>query len=227
MKNNNLKQICIIIAFFAVNFNVSGQQINKTFEQRSFGKWLVETPWEVSFGGSIVSDNTDVYNSPSEFFNYTYYPARFSAEKALKMSELSMQLVFSSTSIKPHGYAELGVNFKYDFSFLFGEAKSFDSYALIGAGLTYRDNDYDKWAATSYDHNFQPTFSTALGANIWLTKVMAINLEGQAKFAEDQYLQANIGLVFKINPVKKAPILKPKSKEAKNALLHLRGIINK
>ena len=56
---------------------------------------------------------------------------------------------------------------------------------------------------------------------------MAINIEGQAKFATDPYLQANVGLVFKINPILEKILLKPKSQEAKDALQHLRGIINK
>ena len=73
----------------------------------------------------------------------------------------------------------------------------------------------------------QPSLNTALGVNLWITQVMAINLEGQAKFATDPYLQANIGLVFKINPILKKVKIKPKSQEAKDALQHLRGIINK
>ena len=56
---------------------------------------------------------------------------------------------------------------------------------------------------------------------------MAINFEGQAKFATDPYLQANLGLVFEINPIIEKIILRPKSQEAKDALQHLRGIINK
>jgi hypothetical protein len=227
MKNNNLRKVYILIASFVAVTSVFAQQEDKAYEHRSFGKWLVETPWEVGFGGSVISDNTSVYNSSQAFFNNTYFPARFSAEKSLKMSDLSMQLVIASTSFKPHGFAEVDINFKYDFSFLFGESKSFESYALIGAGLTYRDNGYDKFAKTYYDDNFQPSFNTAFGTNFWITKSMAINLEGQAKFAKDQYLQANIGLVFKINPIKSIPILRPKSKEAKHALQHLRGIINK
>jgi len=49
-----------------------------------------------------------------------------------------------------------------------------------------------------------------------------------AKFTKDKYLQASIGLVFKIGSCKTPDCtVAPKSKEAEDALQHLRGIINK
>jgi len=223
MKTKNISIAFFLVLIFTGTLKINGQQIDKNSKKISCGEWLIETPWKVGFGGSIIKDNNANFTSSIPLLEYTYYPARFSAEKDLKLQGLSMQLVFASTSLKPHGFGAIDVNFKYE---LLAVDKWLDSYALLGSGLTYRDNDH-LTSTTLYDNNFQPTFNTALGANLWLTKVMAVNFEGQAKFAKDPYLQANIGLVFKINPVKEVPILKPKSQQAKDALQHIRGIINK
>ena len=228
MKKNNFKSFLLLVFLFVGILTMNAQQsdINK---KRSFGEFLMETPWRVGFGGSIIKDNNGSFESDIEFFNYTYYPARFYAEKDLRLEALSMQLVFESTSFKPHGFGTADINFKYNISSLLGKSKSFDAYGLLGCGVTYRDNKetYDVTQTTIYDDDIQPSLNAALGANLWLTNLMGINFEGQAKFATDPYLQANIGLVFKINPILKKAKIKPKSQEAKDALQHLRGIINK
>lgn len=227
MKIKHLKQISLFTLILAVALTTNAQQSDINSKQGSFGDWLMETPWRVGFGGSIIKDNTGNFKSSSlDFFNYTYYPASFYAEKDLQLDKLSMQLVFMSTSFKPHGFGSADVNFKYNISSLLGDFEAFDLYGLLGCGVNYRDNNYLS-NTTQYDDEYQPSLNTAIGTNIWLTKVMAVNFEGQAKFSTDPYMQANIGLVFKINPILEKIVLKPKSQEAKDALQHLRGIINK
>ena len=84
------------------------------------------------------------------------------------------------------------IHFALSFSFfsLLGKFKRFDAYGLLGCGVTYRDNKhiYDVTETTIYDDDITPSLNAALGANLWLTKLMGINFEGQAKFATDPYL---------------------------------------
>ena len=226
MKTLDLKSFSLLILCFVVTLSVNAQQQTSNQKKASLGDWLMDTPWRVGFGGSVIKDNNGNFDSSIKFFNYTYYPASFSAEKDLAIDRLSMQLVFTSTSFKPHSFGSADINFKYNFSDLFGNYESYDMYALLGCGVNYRDNNHLS-NTTIYDDEYQPSLNTAFGVNLWLTKVMAINFEGQAKFATDPYLQANLGLVFEINPIIEKILLRPKNQEAKDALQHLRGIINK
>ena len=226
MKTSYISIFILVLFVFAVNSKSSAQQTNDNLKPRSFSEWLKETAWVVGFGGAIVKDNNQNINSSNPLLEFTNYPAQFTADKNLRLNGLSIQLALASTSFRPHTFAELDLNFKYDLNNLIGKTKWFDPYASLGFGLTYRDN-MDIAVLRYHDDDLQSTFSTSFGANFWLTKVMGINLQGQAKFAKDPYLAANIGLVFKIRPAVKKLILKPKSQEAKDALQHLRGIINK
>ena len=190
-------------------------------EKKSFKSWLTETPWTVGFGGSIIQDGGELIKKVTE---YTFYPATFTADKDLSIKGWSAQFAFSSTSLNPHGFLSGDINFKYDFNNLIGDTKWFDPYSTLGVGVTYRDQTVFN---PSYDKNTKPTFNAGLGANLWLNKIMAINLQGQAKLTKDPYLQANIGLVFKLNSSPAECETMPKTPETEDALNHLRGIINK
>jgi len=71
-------------------------------------------------------------------------------------------------------------------------------------------------------------FNAGLGANFWLYPNFGLNAQGLAKLGSDSYLQASLGLVFKLGNCQ-APKCEatPKTQEAQDALQHLRGIINK
>ncbi len=187
---------------------------------------LTKTPWIVGFGADIIDDD----NKPSSIFHnlktYQYYPAKFTAEKVIK-NGWSGQLAFGSTSLNPHNFLMLDLNGKYYFMYKKTEKKILDPYGIFGLGYTYRDHSpYVK--NTSADHNNTVNLNLGLGANIWLYPNMGINLQGLAKFTKDKYLQASVGLVFRIGGTK-APecTVTPKTQEAQDALQHLRGIINK
>ena len=113
MKTLDLKSFSLLILCFVVTLSVNAQQLNSNQKKASLGDWLMDTPWRVGFGGSIIKDNTSNFDSDITFFNYTYYPASFFAEKDLNLDRLSMQLVFASTSFKPHGFGSADINFKY------------------------------------------------------------------------------------------------------------------
>ena len=195
-----------------------------TTEKRSFGEWLTKTPWSVSFGGSIINDEGGRKLIHPSLFDYTNYPAFIAFDKDLSVDGLSTQLMFQSTSLKNHTFLSLDINFKYDANKIIGETKFFDPYFISGLGYTYRDASYSR---PYLDNKSSVNFNIGLGANFWLNNVLAINTQGLAKFSTDSYLQANIGLVFKLNSTPAECELMPKTPETEDALNHLRGIINK
>lgn len=215
--------IRLTLFILLVSNGVSAQ--NDTTANKSFGKWLTSTPWLVSIDVSMVDDNNDVGSIFRGLRKYQYYPAKFTIEKKI-VKGWSAQLTFASTSIKPHNYLALDANAKY--SFLHKKTSKFDPFAILGLGYTYRDysievpNDFEGSSLNSL------TFQTGLGANYWLFQNVGITAQGLAKFTNDNYLQASLGIVFKIGN-NKAPecTVAPKSQEAQEALQHLRGIINK
>jgi hypothetical protein len=219
MKKKNLTLAIIAFLMFA---GVSKAQDSTSNNKMSFGKWLTKTPWQVSFGGNIIDDG-----NKSETFkaldDYAFYPAQFTAEKNLKKG-WNAQFAFSSTSINPHNFLAVDLNAKYDFNNLIGDTKWFDPFGVLGLGYTYRDRTL---LASGGGLNVI-NFNAGLGANFWLFPNMGITAQGLAKFAKDNYLQASLGLVFKIGNCE-APKCEatPKTQEAQDALQHLRGIINK
>ena len=220
------KNVTVALLAFLMLVNVSNAQDTTSNPKLSFGKWLTKTPWIVGFGGEIINDkvrNEGVFRSP---LKYEYYPAKLTAEKQL-IKGWSAQFAFMSMSLNPHNYLAVDLNAKYDFNNLIGETKWFDPYGVLGFGYTFRDNSpFGK--VIYFEKQNTLNFNTGLGANFWLFPNMGINAQGLAKFSSDSYLQASLGLVFKIGNCE-APKCEvtPKTQEAQDALQHLRGIINK
>ncbi len=223
MKKKNATLALTALLMFA---GASNAQDTTSNTKLSFGKWLTKTPWQVSFGGNIIDDGkkSETFKSLNK---YAYYPAQFTADKVLKKG-WSAQFAFSSTSLNPHNFLGVDLNGKYDFNNLIGDTKWFDPYGVLGLGYTYRDksvNSPNKGSGSSLN---VVNFNAGLGANFWLFPNMGITAQGLAKFSKDNYLQASLGLVFKIGNCE-APKCEatPKTQEAQDALQHLRGIINK
>jgi len=223
MKRKNVTLAISALFLFLGTTTIKAQDAETTAtEKRTFGKWLTETPWTVGFGANIIQDGGPLFKS--SLFGYAYFPATFTADKNLSWKGFSTQLAFTSTSLKPHSFLSVDLNLKYDLNNLIGDTKWFDPYAISGVGIAYRDQTtYNK----AYEKNTRPTFAFGFGANFWLTQIMAINLQGQAKFTKDNFLVAHAGLVFKLNNAAPACEATAKTPEAEDALQHLRGIINK
>lgn len=225
MRKKNVTIALTAFLMFAGVSSITAQEATPT-EKKPFGVWLTKTPWIVSFGADMIDDNNNskIFRSLKE---YSYYPAKFTAEKVLKKG-WSAQFAFASTSLNPHNYLGIDLNGKYDFNNLIGDTKWFDPFGVLGLGYTYRDltpmtkNDNPSSSLNSIN------FNAGLGANFWLFPNMGITAQGLAKFSKNNYLQASLGLVFKIGNCQ-APKCEatPKTKEAEDALQHLRGIINK
>lgn len=223
MKKKNVTIALIAFLLFTGVTNLFAQTTTPT-EKKPFGEWLTKTPWIVSFGADIVDDNNDPGSIFHNLKTYQYYPAKFTAEKVL-VKGWSAQFAFGSTSLNRHNFLMVDANAKY--SFLYKKASKFDPFAIIGLGYTYRDHSV-LGVNSSEDKNNSFTFHTGLGANLWLYPNMGLTAQGLAKFTKDKFLQASIGMVFRIGGTK-APecTVTPKTKEAEDALQHLRGIINK
>lgn len=211
------KNVTIAIMAFLL---FTGATLNAQTERKSFGEWMLKTPWMVSFSGDIINDHakTKVFD---KFLNYDYYPARFSAEKVM-IKGWSAQGSIGTTSFKPHTFLFLDGAFKYDLNNLIGDTKWFDPFATIGAGYSRRN----PYPSNKIDNAL--TANVGAGFNIWVFKNVAFTTQGLAKFGNDSYLQASFGLMFKVGS-DKAPecTVTPKTKESEDALQHLRGIINK
>jgi hypothetical protein len=201
-----------------------------------------------------------------------WYPARFAVEKSLfafssknYLKGFGLQGVLSIQGIQPINFGAADLNLKYHFKALMGEAKItkwFDPYLLAGVGVS--DFLYDTLATVHasnggklvYNHKYlYPvaqkftadrfiTLNAGVGCNFWITEVVAINLQAEAKFGQfieklggSNYTQYSAGLVFKIGKCNKADTkveeVKPpasnykRSKEEEDALIHLREHLNK
>jgi len=225
MKRKNVTLAISALLMFLSSSTIKAQDADTTAtEKRSFGKWLTETPWSVTFGGSIINDEGGRKLIYPSLFDYTNYPAFIAFDKDLSLDGFSTQFVFQSTSLKSHSFLSVDINFKYDVNKLIGETKFFDPYVVSGLGYSFRDNSPSK---PSYDNLSTVNFNFGVGANFWLNNILAINTQGTAKFTGNSYLQANIGLVFKLSQSAPECEVTAKTTEAEDALQHLRGIINK
>lgn len=203
MKSKNLKFVSTFIFLISISIIKAQEEKslfgNKTNEisisedknQRiSFKSWLFNTPCIIGFGGEIIHDHFSDKNF-EKFLDYDYYPAKFTADKYL-MQGWSIQGAFVSTSLKPHTFIGLDLGFKYDFNNLIGDTKFFDPYSILGVGWSKRSPE------RSNIEDRALTFNAGLGFNIWMFPNWGINAQGLAKLGNDSFLQASLGLVFKI-----------------------------
>lgn len=221
MKKKNVTIALVAFLMFGGTAKLSAQDSTST-EKKSFSTWLTKTPWIVGFGGDIVLDNPNG-GYIRKIAAYDYYPAKFTAEKVMKKG-WSAQFSFASTSLRPHSFLSIDLNAKYDFNNLIGETKWFDPYGVLGLGYSYSDAKPLVVGGAFHSANL----NIGAGANFWLFPNMGLNAQGLAKFGPNTYLQASLGLVFKIgNSIAPKCEATPKTQEAQDALQHLRGIINK
>ena len=193
-------------------------------EKKSLATWLTKTPWQIGIGMNIIDDNQD----PKTFAairDAKWSPYKFTMDKAL-VKGFGVQLAFSSTSYNPHNFLAVDLNFKYNF---IKQPKRFEGFALAGLGYTYRDYTVNtKNTVKKIDSQNTPGLNLGLGANYWIFTNVGIQVQAVANISKDKYMGGALGLIFKIGsttPVKCE--VAPKTKEAEDALQHLRGIINK
>ena len=196
-------------------------------EKKSLATWLTKTPWQVGIGMNLIDDN-DNTKSFGSLRDKTWSPFKFTLEKAL-VKGWDLQLAFSSTSYNPHNFLAIDVNGKYDLNNLIGETKWFDPYALVGLDYSYRDyTELKVNAVKGVSSTNKIGFNAGLGANFWLFPNVGIQTQAVAKLGGNNYMAVSLGLVFKIGAATPAKCeVAPKTKEAEDALQHLRGIINK
>ena len=196
-------------------------------EKKSLATWLTKTPWQVGIGMNLIDDN-DNTKSFGSLRDKTWSPFKFTLEKAL-VKGWDLQLAFSSTSYNPHNFLAIDVNGKYDLNNLIGETKWFDPYALVGLDYSYRDyTELKVNAVKGVSSTNKIGFNAGLGANFWLFPNVGIQTQAVAKLGGNNYMAVSLVLVFKIGAATPAKCeVAPKTKEAEDALQHLRGIINK
>ena len=197
-----------------------------------------------------INNHGGKYHGGNPAFNT---PFKFSIEKDIygfrhwkHTKGFSLVAAVASTSLRPHNFFALDGYLKYDLNTLIGDTKFFDPYILGGVGFTYQDYDGNTgpWANGIVGGIRQSkddfiTINGGLGFNIWIFPNVAINMQSVAKQGKlakvwegTNYFQNSVGLVFKIgrcNKVAEPQVACPykRSKEAEDALIHLREHINK
>lgn len=257
MKKQYLIIAITAFSFFARITNVQAQDTTMSFgKYLTETPWLVtvgmdfvdnddkRNPFKIYNHGGKFAGKSPAFNTP----------AKFSVEKDLygfrhwKYAKgMSVIVSFSSTSLRPHNFLATDFLLKYDLNTLIGDTKLFDPYVLAGVGTSYMDYDgrtgpfanRDKNNIRQSKDNFL-NINAGLGFNLWIFPNVAINLQTIGKFGKlakmwegTNYYQSTIGLVFKIsrcNETKVEPVVAcpyKRSKEAEDALIHLREHINK
>ena len=107
--------------------------------------------------------------------------------------------------------------------------KKFEPYALLGLGYAYRDyTENSKNVIKKVDSQNTPGLNLGAGANLWIFPSVGLQAQAVANLGSDKYMGGALGLIFKIGSTAPAKCeVAPKTKEAEDALQHLRGIINK
>jgi OmpA-OmpF porin, OOP family len=196
-----------------------------------------------SYGTRGRSGGSPAFNTPAKFaVEKDLYGFRHT--KALK--GISAIFAISSTSLRPHNFLSVDLYLKYDLNTLIGDTKFFDPYLMVGAGHTYMDyrdgNGPRPNGLTTGGRHGKDNFlniNAGLGFNLWIFPNVAINFQNVGKFhipvkkwEGTNYFQNTIGLVFKIGrctaiaPAVVEPACK-RTKEAEDALIHLREHISK
>ncbi len=257
MKKQYLIIAITAFSFFARITNVQAQDTTMSFgKYLTQTSWLVtvgadfvdnsqdHNPFKIYNHGGSTHGGSPAFNTP----------AKFAIEKDIygfrhwkHTKGFSIVLALTSTSLRPHNFAALDGYLKYDLNTLIGDTKFFDPFLLGGLGLNYMDYAGNNGPFANGDKNTYRqgkdvfiTIDGGLGFNLWIFPNVAINLQSVAKWGKlakswegTNYFQNSVGLVFKIgrcNETKVEPVVAcpyKRSKEAEDALIHLREHINK
>ena len=255
MKKQYLIIAITAFSFFARITNVQAQDTTMSFgKYLTQTSWLVgigvdfvdnsqdHNPFKIYNHGGATRGGSPAFNTPY----------KFSIEKDIygfrhwKYTKgLSLVAAIAGTSLRPHNFESLDGYLKYDLNTLIGDTKFFYPYVLGGAGITYMDytghtGPIANRAKTGYRQTKDVflTINGGLGFNLWIFPNVAINFQTVGKFRTikafegTNYFQNSIGLIFKIGrcTAKEEPVVAcpyKRSKEAEDALIHLREHINK
>ena len=132
----------------------------------------------------------DHYNITPIFSRLTvsrYINKGFSAEFSGSFNKIEK---IGDTKVNDLSYLSLSLAAKYDLNNIIGETSWFDPYAVLGGSYNWIDSDGN------------PSADGGLGANVWLSKKVALNIESRYKhvfagFPQTQHFQHSLGVVFK------------------------------
>lgn len=240
-----MKKKYLIVAITALSFfaGISNNLQAQDSTGLSFGEYLTKTPWIINVGIDVIDDDGDrnpfaikLFKSPTPF--KVAIEKDVYAFKHWNFSKgLNWQFVIASTSLGYRTNTMVDLNLKYD---LLRKKSNIDLYVLLGGGFTnkYPISTVTKSKEGSIEDNFL-NMNLGGGLNYWVFDNVGINLQTQGKLAliagDDHYVEYSAGLVFRIGGA--APIVEDevkeevstytRSKEAEDALIHLREHINK
>lgn len=146
--------------------------------------------WFEQFGNA-----TDHYNfaaSPiSRVHVGKYIGDGFTFGGALSFNQIDQ---VGEMSVSEKVYIGIDMDIRYDLNNAFGDTKWFDPYASFGGGYTLIDSDG------------AGTLNAGLGANIWLSDFVGVNLQTNYKHTFDDtvllpHFQHSLGLIFKFGGV--------------------------
>lgn len=174
-------------------------------------KWMLGVSW------SFIDDNgekfTRLFDLPGSF-HFEYYPSKFTLDRYIRKgwsfeATATYNKLYDNKQINlDTGFsgflANVDVHLKYSFNRFFKyRAPWFDPYISMGLGATYR---------TANDTTIAPTFNTSFGVNFWMGKHWGIQLQTTGKLAlnsdiynsHQNYLQHNLGVMYRFTPKKKS-----------------------
>ena len=168
-------------------------------------KWMIGVEWTaVDDDGNKFGNLFDAGNSwnikpyPTRFTLDRYFIYGWSSELALSYAEYTPnKLVNDSTGRQGINFsADIGLKYSFYNSYA-PRARWIDPYLMLGIGFTYRTGTADMYV---------PTVNLGGGINFWIVEQLGIQVSSNAKFAvyptfwntKSNYLQHNIGLVFRI-----------------------------
>lgn len=200
MLRNLLQSLILLVAMFISNSVEAQPYVLRNQKPYS---WMIGVSWTaVDDDGRGLCQAFDV----AEVWNYEYFPTRIFVDKYLKHGlsvEFSAAYVtyragkLINDSINRSGiFLSMDLNCKYSFYPLISQ-KWLDPYVSLGVGNTQR---------TGIPQVSTITANIGLGVNMFFYRGLGVQLQTSGKialtggfFGEGNYIQHNLGLVYKFN----------------------------
>ena len=178
-----------------------------------------DNPWAITIGANAVdfyptnhtsivdvSGNTtgwlDQFANAKDHYNFSASPISyvrvgkyigdgFSLGGNLSFNQIDQ---IGESSVSEEVYIGLDLDIRYDLNNAFGDTKWFDPYVSFGGGYTFIGD------------NGAGTLNGGLGANLWLSETLGLNIQSNYKHTfDDKYLlphfQHSLGIIFKFGGV--------------------------
>lgn len=183
-------------------------QPEKAISNKDTYNWMFGASWiftddDGESFNPFLFENLHGHLFPTQLTIDKYIYNGWSAECALTYSKYNPEKITNGSTGISGSMFSMDFNGKYSLYKLLNSGV-IDPYVISGLGLSLRNNNDTLARALS------PTFNFGLGLNFWITKHIGIQLRSTAKigltdfFKSSDYMQHNIGLVFRFEQLEKS-----------------------